>query len=79
MPIKWTKTQGCTLKTEVGTTKDFGDVGYVYEYENGYWTSVYIYEDGTEGDTYFESKGKAKESVVEELISEVDNGRLVAR
>ena len=75
MPIKWTKTQGCTLKTEVGTTEDFGDVGYVYEYENGYWTSVYIYEDGTESDSYFKVKGKAKKSVVEELKVEIDNGR----
>ena len=40
MAITWTKTPECTLKTEVGTTKKFGDVGYVYEGLNGYWTSV---------------------------------------
>ena len=75
MAITWTKTPECTLKTEVGTTKKFGDVGYVYEGLNGYWTSVYLYEDGTESDSYFKVKGKAKKSVVEELKVEIDNGR----
>jgi len=74
MTITWKKTLGCTLKTEVGSTKELGDVGYVYEYLNGYWTSVYIYENGVEDDSYFKTKGKAKKSVVEELTADIAYG-----
>ena len=56
--------------TEVGTTKKLGDVGYVYK-DGSRWTSVYMCEDGTEMDSSYSSKEKAKKSVVSELAEEL--------
>jgi hypothetical protein len=75
MTVTWTTTPSCTLKTEVGTTKEFGRVGYIREYLNGYWASVYIYENGVESDSYFKTNGEAKNSVVEELTADIADGR----
>ena len=69
MTVTWTKTSGCTLKTEVGTAEAFGDVGYVYQ-DGSRWTSVYIFENGQEMDTSCGTKEQAKQSVVEELTAD---------
>ena len=75
MTITWTKTSGCSLSTEVGTTKNFGDVGFIYM-DGGRWTSVYVCEDGTEMDTSCGTKEKAKKSIIEDLAREIVEGRL---
>ena len=74
MTVTWTKTSGCTLMTEVGTTKKLGDIGYIYK-DGSRWTSVYMCEDGTEMDSSYSSKEKAKKSVVSELAEEFELGR----
>jgi hypothetical protein len=74
MTITWTKTSGCSLRTEVGTTKNFGDVGYIYK-DGSRWASVYTCEDGQEMDTSCGTKEEAKKSIVSELAEEIELGR----
>ena len=72
MTVTWTKT-GDSLETEVGTTENLGDVGYVYK-DGSRWTSVYIFDNGQEMDTSCGTKGKAKTSVIENLEEEILQG-----
>ena len=76
MEVIWKKTLGCSLETEVATTEAHGDVGYVYVYADGggerWWASVYIYATGVEDDSYFSAIERAKESVLDELASDLE-------
>ena len=76
MEVIWKKTLGCSLETEVATTEAHGDVGYVYVYADGgtgrWWTSVYICANGVEDDSFFSAIEKAKESVLDELASDLE-------
>ena len=69
MEITWTKTKDDILKTEVASTKSRGDIGYVYQ-DLGLWVSVFIYENGDEGDTPCRSRKQAKQHVLDMLHSE---------
>jgi hypothetical protein len=69
MTITWTKLDGCPLQTENASTPD-GDVGYIYEYQRGWWCSVWMgREDGQEDDSYFKTKAAAKAAIIEECTA----------
>ena len=79
MKITWAKPEAPDpiFLTEIAKTEEFGDVGYIYKEAESKWISVYIYENGDEGDRFFTTATDAKSSIVEHLEAEILEGRSV--
>jgi hypothetical protein len=71
--FEWTKTDGCSLLTEVakGYMNPDIDVGYIYK-DGSKWTSVFIYTNGDDLDTSCSTKAMAKANIENEYKAEED-------